>query len=140
MRMFYHNTDRDIVDFEPRPAFFSLTIEESVGYFTTWPDSRTLVVTATSDLRIADIATVEAFAKSIWPESDFLYSMFDMVVGEYPKEEVASFIKLFVDEGYDGAFLKDYSSDHSKDTTTVILFDPSKSVQVMYELKPIKRV
>lgn len=124
----YHSTPIELVSgFHSKPTWFSLSTYDAIG----WHNS-----TAVSEGQITYVCEFEGkiatkddsrrLAKVIWPDDDLIYSMYDVKVGEFKKDEIESFFKLLKDNGFDAAEIEDYDPrdfGNGKSTTTLCVFN-----------------
>jgi hypothetical protein len=122
--------------FRPTPAWFSLSEKDAHGYHTYTGDPTVTYKVEYVGGKIASIEESAKLAKEIWPDSDYMYSMFDKSVGEFDDDDIDKFVALFAKHGYDAAYMTDYDpNDNQEDTTTVIVFNPQKNIKIVGTLK-----
>ena len=85
------------------------------------------------------IATKEqaaSIAKEIWPDDEFIYSMFDEAVGDRDPEDVRHFIKAMEDHGFAGSMIDDYSAiDQQKNCDSLAVFHPDRHMNISGKAK-----
>jgi hypothetical protein len=138
-KVFYHATPANFKTFKPVPTFFSLNAKDAKNWHTNGHDNHgkqtTYKVKYTGE-RIASIGIAKKFAKKVWPDEDFLYSMFDVNVGEFEEKDVKQFINLMIHAGYQASYLEDYDPADfggGSSTKTLVIFDPSKFAEIVGE-------
>ena len=137
----YHATNNHFTKFLPKPTWFSLNKKDAKG----WHHSG-FATTATYICEfIGCIATeqeAEKIAKQIWPESNFLYSMYDASIGEYDKDEIKQFISLLENSGYEAAYIKDYdpANFNKGSSRSLCVFRPDLHVKIKGEISSFSTI
>lgn len=132
----YHVSNAGFKNFADRPTWFSPFKREARGYYDNFKNDGFFGVrTYKCEWAGGPIATEEqcrTIAKKVWPDSDFIYSMFDERVGEFDRKDVRTFIKLLEKAGFAGAQLKDYSAvNQANDADTLAVFHPREAVRMV---------
>ena len=138
----YHATNAEpFKQFLDRPTWFSKDFAIAKGWeanLETGGIGVARIYTCKFSGKIASKATVKKAAKQVWPNDDFLYSMFDENVGEFERQDIKKFIKILEDAGYDAAYHDDYDPHDfggSSESTSLVVFHPNKTVTISYSNK-----
>lgn len=139
MKQLFHASSASFQKFKPRPTWFSLNKKDAKGWHTSGSGEHasnvTYIVEYTGN-KIASVEETASFAKKVWPNDDFIYSMFDEAIGEWDIDEVKIFIKLLIKAGFGGAYINDYDpNDFSQGySTSMVVFDPSENINIIGQL------
>jgi hypothetical protein len=136
----YHSSTEKFSIFKAGIAWFSLNKADALGWHKSGKENNDKQITYICRFtggKIASIKQAENIAKRIWPDEDFLYSMFDENVGEFDEGEVRSFLSLMVEAGFDGSYIEDYDPNdfNSGSSLSLAVFDASKHVKIEGVLK-----
>lgn len=105
----YHASTASFKKFLSRPTWFSLNKKNAHGWHHgNGQGDESITYVCEFNGNVASEKEAEDIAKTIWPNDDFIYSMYDVNVGEFEKEEVEAFIKALIEKGFDAAYIQDY--------------------------------
>lgn len=135
----FHASSYKFSSFKARPTWFSLNEKDALAWHNSGSgigDQISYICKYTGG-KIASEVQAEKIAKQVWPDDDFIYSMYDETVGEFDKPDIQKFISLLKNAGYDGSYIDDYDpADFSAGSSkSLVVFDPSKSVKIEDTMK-----
>lgn len=135
----YHSSYVEIQEFNSRPIWFSTNKSSALSWHQDGVTSYGKQITYECKVsgKIADEQQAEHISKSIWPDSSYMYSMFDKKVREFKDSEIDDFISKLKTNGFIGAFVDDYDPsgfEESGSTRSLFIFDGSK-VDIVKVLK-----
>ncbi len=131
----YHATATKFTRFISRPTWFSLNLADATGWHFGGGIESTTYKCSYTGRKIASVQQLKALAKQVWPKQDFVYSMLDTGVGEYPAQEVKRFIALLSASGFDAAYVEDYDPNdyEAGSSTSLCVLNPARHVRIVGE-------
>ena len=135
----YHSSAVKILKFDNNPVWFSTSKKSAIKWHNAGTISNKNQITYECEItgKLASEKDGAKFAKQIWPNDEYIYSMFDPKVREFKKDDIDSFIRLLKSNGFIGAYVEDYDpSDFGGDSSTrsLIVFDGT-NVKIVNVLK-----
>ncbi len=135
--LYYHNTNKPFKTFQPKPCFFSLSMEETLGHMGNHPGSTSLVAVFNDDHNplIMSVTSLKRDAEAWWGE-DYIYSMLDPAVGEFDPEKVVAY-RQHLANGWDAVYVDDYSFNSDKDAINLLVFRPDLVMRISHVIKTV---
>ena len=135
----YHSSGILLKAFHSKPTWFSLNKKDALAWHENGKINHGKQITYVCECsgKIASEKEVSKFSKEIWPDEDFIYSMFDKSVGEFGNDEIDKFIELLINNGFVGSYLEDYNPRDfggAKGVRSLVVFNGSK-VKIVSVLK-----
>lgn len=133
----YHASSESFSQFHDRPTWFSLNKKDAKGWHESGTANDGEQITYTCEYIGGKIATeeqAEKIAKAVWPENEFIYSMYDVRVGEFAEEDIQKFISLLEKAGFEASYIEDYDpADFSSGSSrSLCVFHPNKFVKIIH--------
>jgi hypothetical protein len=124
----YHSSSIKLTAFHNKPTWFSLNERDALRWHESGSHGKQITYICQPLSSIASEKDAAEIAKEIWPDSTFIYSMFDKKVGEFDNDEIDRFINKLMQKGFDGSYMEDYDPDDfdgGGSTRSVVIFDGS---------------
>jgi hypothetical protein len=136
VKTIYHASSATFTKFLDRPTWFSTNLKDAKNWHASGEASGQKQTTYACEYTGGKIATekqAEKIAKQVWPDDEFIYSMYDESVGEFDKADVKKFISLLVKSGFDAAYIEDYDPANFSSGTSrsLCVFHPNRTVKIL---------
>lgn len=93
-------------------------------------NARIITANLSDNHKIASPEETAHYANKIWPAEKLDYSMFDKEIGEYHPKDIDKFVNSLKSNGFHGAVHPDYAADNKKDSHTLVIFNPKRSISI----------